>query len=125
MKPLDYGVFLIAAAVIAASAIFIYGADSGTIFVVSGADGSWLFPADAEETITIAGPLGDTLVHIGNGAASVIASPCQNQNCLAQGSISGGGAWIACLPNRVMVTVEYSGGGKTKGEGDDVDGTTW
>jgi len=86
---------------------------------LKGEGGEWVFPVDAVETLTVAGPLGDTVVEINGEGARVIASPCLNQTCVAAGVVRSSGQWAACLPNRVML---YIGEGKNK---DDVDAAAW
>ncbi|MDR2072356.1 MAG: NusG domain II-containing protein [Spirochaetaceae bacterium] len=102
-------------------------------------DGSWIYPLDRAENVTIPGFLGDTIIEIGNGRARILASPCTNQTCVASGAIHSQGQWIACLPNGVFVSVESAGSGgglrknsgengeRTAGEtgGIEVDGSVW
>jgi hypothetical protein len=124
LRPLDYLVFFIALAVSAGSAVLVYagyGADSGKLRVsVSGPGGNWLYPADAVETVRVAGPLGDTVIEIRGGGARVISSPCRNQICLASPPIYRHGQWIVCLPNQVMARVDSH-----DGAADVVDGVSW
>jgi hypothetical protein len=88
--------------------------------VVEGDGRRWDFPLDAVETLSVSGPLGDTVVELRGRRARVISSPCPNQNCLAAGAIHRHGQWIACLPNRVMVRVESGAR-----EGQDLDAASW
>ncbi len=74
--------------------------------IIEGGGSSWVYPLDSVATIQVAGPLGETEVLINNGQASVVSSPCANQSCVAAGSITSVGQWIACLPNGVMVRIE-------------------
>lgn len=98
---------IFAAAVITASAIFIYGGSFQRLqVVVQGEDGQqWQFPLDAHEILTVKGPLGATLVELHDGAARITASPCTNKTCIAAGAVHAAGHFAACLPNRVIVTV--------------------
>lgn len=73
--------------------------------VIEGAEQSWVFPLSANEEIHVAGPLGDTVVIIHNGAVHIHSSPCHNQLCVAMGEIRSQGQWIACLPNKVFVRI--------------------
>ncbi|MFA6505053.1 MAG: NusG domain II-containing protein, partial [Treponemataceae bacterium] len=62
----------------------------------------------SEETLRVKGEIGETVVHIHDGKASVESSPCSNQTCVAAGSIDSNGQWVACLPNGVFVRIEGS-----------------
>jgi hypothetical protein len=105
IKPVDFCIMLIAAGLTACSFLFLYGGGAGNI-AVKGEDGAWIFPADSSETLMVAGPLGETVVEIKGGKARIVSSPCANQTCVAAGAIHAAGQWTACLPNRVMVSVE-------------------
>jgi hypothetical protein len=84
-------------------------AASATLTIQAGG-GRWVFPLDGETVFTAPGPLGDTVVELRGGSARILSSPCANQTCVAQGSIHRHGQWLACLPNRVMVSVSGEGG---------------
>jgi hypothetical protein len=98
----------------------------GGRIVLKGPGGSWVYPQDrpAAELIHVAGPLGDTVVELRNSGARVLSSPCANQLCVASGAVHVRGQWIACLPNRVLVTVEASGS-KDAAAGDALDAAAW
>jgi hypothetical protein len=81
--------------------------------------GEWVFPIDADETMVVSGPLGETVIEIREKGARIMASPCMNQTCVATGIVHSSGQWTACLPNRVMVYISEGVGG------DDVDATAW
>jgi len=86
--------------------------------LVRGHDSEWAFPVDAEETVVVSGPLGDTVVRIHNNRAWVESSPCENQTCVSSGSVARQGQWAACLPNNVLLMIKGTGG-------DDVDAVVW
>jgi hypothetical protein len=119
LRPFDYGIFLAAIALTAATAFAAYGGGgNGREFLIRGPGESWVFPQEAAETIRVPGPLGDTVVELRNGRARVLSSPCANQTCVASGEIRSHGQWIACLPNQVLVAVEGAGG-------EDIDAAAW
>ena len=64
--------------------------------------------ADVERTIAVQGPLGVTRIEIRGGSARVISSPCPDKICVRMGWLSRVGEYAACLPNRVVMTVETS-----------------
>jgi hypothetical protein len=120
---LDVGIIMLALGVVVVSAFTVYAPGSGVPRVVVESDGRrWEFPLDATETIAVDGPLGDTVVELRGRQARVVSSPCTGQNCIAAGAIRGHGQWIACLPNRVMVSVQATGNPTT---GPELDATSW
>ena len=70
-----------------------------------GAEQQWIYPLDSEATVRVPGPLGDTVVVIRDGAVQVASSPCPEKICIKTGRISKPGQWIACLPNRVFISI--------------------
>jgi hypothetical protein len=105
------------------SAAVVYGSSGGTPQVILESDGRrWEFPLDAAETIAVSGPLGDTVIEVRGNQARITASPCTGQNCVAAGAIQHHGQWIACLPNRVMVSIQA---GEPPGEGPEIDAAVW
>jgi len=119
-KPFDFVIVLCALGAVAASFFMTYaGPDGSGLVNVRGPGGLWVFPADASETLAVAGPLGDTVVEIGGNTARITSSPCANQTCVGAGPVSAPGQWSACLPNRVML---YIGEG---GQNSDVDAAAW
>jgi hypothetical protein len=120
-KPLDAVVALLSLGMVVLSAFVGYAKPyNGVRVSIRGEDDTWIFPLDAEETVTVAGPLGDTVVEIHGNKARVLSSPCANQTCVAQGHINAAGQWVACLPNNAFVVIES---GERNGEG--LDATTW
>ena len=110
--------------------VCVCGDGGGLTVHLHGDSGEWIFPADAEETVRVAGPLGETLVVIDGGAARVIASPCVNQSCVAAGAVRLRGQWAACLPNRVILYIDGTGGapGAASRESNDetgIDAAVW
>jgi hypothetical protein len=107
LKIPDIVIILFAAGLTFLSAYTSYAKPHKTSRVlIRGQDQTWIFPLDAEETVTINGPLGNTTVKIRNREAWVESSPCKNQTCVAQGHIRQQRAWAACLPNSVLLIIE-------------------
>jgi len=107
LKPFDFGIILCALAAVAVSFFLTYSGSNGSGLVnVSGRNGQWVFPIDAAETMVVSGPLGDTVVEIGEGSARITSSPCINQTCVSAGRVHLPGQWTACLPNRVMLYID-------------------
>ncbi len=109
----DYLICFAALSLIAAAFFWAQNTGEGEPqFHIEGPGGVWLYPRDAEETIDVEGPLGITRILISNGTARVLSSPCQSQVCTGMGAIHKPGGWIACLPNRVVISVERTGNTK-------------
>lgn len=124
LGPFDFAIALLSLAAVAASFVVVYSGGGGRPTVnLRGDGGLWIFPLDAEELVTIPGPLGDTIVEIGGGGARVVSSPCPDQVCVVAGAIRSRGQWSACLPNRVMLYVSDASGDDHNH--DDADATAW
>jgi hypothetical protein len=106
LKPLDFGVAipLLGAVIVSFFGAYSNAGGRGAVNLKS-ENGEWVFPLDAVETISVSGPLGDTVIEINGAAARIVSSPCLNQTCIAAGALHSPGQWTACLPNRVMLSV--------------------
>lgn len=60
--------------------------------------------------ISVTGPRGKTVIEIDGARARVVDSPCPDKVCVHFGWLSKKDAFSACLPNRVLVTVEAAAG---------------
>jgi len=124
LKFADILIILLAASFVFFSFYNVYAKGQDKINVlIRGQSGEWTFPVDADETVVVAGQLGDTIVRIHDSRAWVESSPCDNQTCVAAGLISRQGQWAACLPNNVLLMIQ---GVTVKRAGEnDVDSTAW
>lgn len=86
--------------------------------LIRGLNNEWIFPVEADETIVVSGPIGNTIVRLHNKKAWIESSPCDNQTCVAHGNIERQGQWTACLPNNVLLMIHG-----TEDEG--LDGIVW
>jgi hypothetical protein len=112
-KPLDIAALVAALAVIAGFSVYAYaGSRTGGAVVVEASGTQWIYPLSVDRRESVPGPLGDTIVVIKDGKASVEDSPCPDKLCVHMPAISRPGQWIACLPNRVFVRVR---GGEDQG----------
>ncbi len=126
IRVLDIVVFLVALLVIGLISLQTYarGRGSPEITISGGAQGTtqgtgqgggqdavqeaeqqWIYPLDTETTVRVPGPLGETVVEIADGTVRVVSSPCPEKICIKTGRISKPGQWIACLPNRVFISI--------------------
>lgn len=54
-------------------------------------------------TLSLQGPLGNSIISIQNGKVRFVSSPCNNQYCVHQGWIKKVGQAAICLPNQVSL----------------------
>jgi len=121
LKPFDFGIAIPLLGLVIASFFGAYLNAGGRSTVnLKGEGGEWVFPLDAVETMSVSGPLGDTVIEISGSAARIVSSPCQNQTCVAAGALHAPGQWAACLPNRVMLYV-----GENEKKENNVDAASW
>lgn len=106
LRTLDVVAIVTSLVVVAAFSVAAYGGGDAGQVVVEASGTRYRFPLTTDRVERFAGPLGDTIVEIGGGTARVIDSPCPDLICVAAGAISRTGQFIACLPNRVSVTLE-------------------
>lgn len=57
------------------------------------------------QTLTLQGALGESVIEVNDGRIRFIDSPCDNKQCIHSGWLSRAGDFAACLPNRVTVFV--------------------
>jgi hypothetical protein len=125
-KPLDFVIVIFALCAVVSSFFSVYAAGDGrSIITLKAQDGEWVFPIDANETLLVSGPLGDSVIEIHENGARIAVSPCMNQSCVAAGIVHSPGQWTACLPNRVMVYISEGSSSKEGTDRNDVDTTTW
>ncbi|MDR2494334.1 MAG: NusG domain II-containing protein [Spirochaetaceae bacterium] len=125
VKPFDFAAAGLAVGITVGCAFFIYagGGNQSSISIhVKAEKTEWIFPQDATEIINVHGPLGNTVIEARDRRVRVIASPCDNQTCVAVGTIQKRGQWIACLPNKVLISIEESKGSQ---DSDEVDAALW
>ena len=107
LKALDLAAVAAALAVIVLASVRAYGGRPGAEQLhLRGPGREWVYPLGADRTVTVSGPLGDTVVEIRGGQARVLSSPCAEKICVRSGAIARPGQWIACLPNRVFLDVQ-------------------
>ena len=106
IRALDALIFLFALLIIGLISIQTYVRGQGVPEItITGPQDQWVYPLDSEATVSVPGPLGETVVAIQDGSVRVVSSPCPEKICVKTGRISRPGQWIACLPNRVFVAI--------------------
>jgi hypothetical protein len=122
IKPFDIIIIVIALALTFFSAFALYSPGTSRVeFLIEAPERNWTYPSDAETLVEVTGAIGISVAEIRSGAIRIISSPCANQTCVAAGSISQNGEWIACLPNQVFIHAE----GKEADDENAIDGATW
>ncbi|MBW8004129.1 MAG: hypothetical protein FVQ80_19430 [Planctomycetes bacterium] len=66
----------------------------------------WVFPLSADRQFYGEGPSGRCTILIRDGAVRVIESDCPEKICIKKGKISQAGEWLACLPNKVFISIQ-------------------
>ncbi len=58
-----------------------------------------------EQTLTVQGSLGPSILEIADNRVRFISSPCQGKQCIYSGWHSHAGEFVACLPNRIALQI--------------------
>lgn len=105
-KPGDWLTLLLGGALVAALAMHFWSGAQGDTLLVR-AQGKLVEEASLRtpRMLTVAGPLGDTLIEIQPGRARVARDPSPRQLCVKQGWLSRAGEAALCLPNQVSVEI--------------------
>lgn len=105
-KPGDWLTLLLGGVLVAALAMHFWGGAQGDTLLVR-AQGKLVEEASLRtaRTLTVAGPLGNTLIEIQPGRARVARDPSPRQLCVKQGWLSRAGEAALCLPNQVSVEI--------------------
>ena len=121
VKIFDIVVILFAAGLTFFSTVAAYvNPAHSTRVLIEGMNQQWIFPLDAEETVKVKGPLGETVIRIHENEVWVDSSPCDNQTCVGMGHVTSAGDWVACLPNNVYFLIEGNDDST-----DSLDGAAW
>lgn len=65
---------------------------------------------EIDSTFTVMGNLGEMEISIENERARIASSPCQGQDCVNQGWLSGPGDMAVCVPSGVFIIVSGNDG---------------
>ena len=105
-QPGDWFTLLLGGVLVAGLAVHFWGGAQGDTLLVH-AQGKLVEEASLRtaRTLTVAGPLGDTLIEIQPGRARVARDPSPRQLCVKQGWLSRSGEAALCLPNQVSVEI--------------------
>ncbi len=121
IRPLDAVILVIAAVAIGGFSYYALGQSGPARSAeIKSDEGTFLYPLSVDRTISVAGPLGESIIVIEDDHVHFVESPCRDKICIAAGELSHSGEWTACLPNRVFLTVTGS-----TAEGAPVDATAF
>lgn len=100
----DLALVLLLCAVLLAG--MVQGNKKGELVEIQGLSVSWQLPLmGPEKSVAVPGPLGKTVVTVGEGRAAVVSSPCPDRICVRTGKITKRGQAIICAPNHVSVRI--------------------
>ena len=99
-------VILICAAVFCIFIAFLLWQSAGSSFVeIKTPYGKYVYPLSENAVYEFDGTDGKSVISIQDGKVRFVKSPCPGKNCIAVGEISKPGAFNACLPNGISVTI--------------------
>jgi hypothetical protein len=61
------------------------------------------YDLNLQRDVHVHGPLGEAVIHIGQGKVRFAKSPCHNQYCVHQGWLTRTGQVAICLPNQISL----------------------
>lgn len=107
LRPYDLLILLGTVIVIAGLIYYSYaGKTDRTIVEIRSAEGTSAYLLSEDAEIVLQGPLGETHVSIVDESVQVLSDPGPLQICVNVGRITRQGQWLACLPNRVLITIQ-------------------
>ena len=117
MKLLDYAALCLAVSLTVLSFFSAVSRSGDSLeILIQSAGKEWIYPIDSELVQVFHGPAGETTIVVENGSVLVSQSECSEQICVQSGIIKKQGQWIACMPNRVFVTIRGKKEGELDGE---------
>ena len=63
------------------------------------------YALNEDRTVTVAGPIGTTVIRIESGRARVVSDPGPRQYCVRQGWLTRPGEMALCAPNHISLTL--------------------
>ena len=110
-KPADFLFVAISVILIALSLIALSGNGEGTPkAVIKVNDVEYIYPLNQPRELEFEGVIDKAHLVIHDGCIEFVESPCRDKICIHMGQARKDGDFLACLPNRIIVTVE---GGKS------------
>ena len=110
-KPADFLFLAISVILIALSLIALKGNDDPVAkAVIKVKDTEYIYPLNQPRELEFTGEIDKANLIIHDGCIEFVESPCRDKICIHMGQAREDGDFLACLPNRIIVTVE---GGKS------------
>ena len=107
LKILDILIFFSSLAIIILFVITTLGAKSNNTTVkIRVVDDEYLYPLSTDRLLEFNGIIGNTTIEIKENSVRFISAPCKNKLCIHAGEINKTNQAVACLPNRVIITLE-------------------
>lgn len=86
---------------------------TGANAVIKVKDSEYIYPLNKDRELLLTGVLGDAHLTIKDNYIEFNNSPCRDKICIHMGKAASDGDYLACLPNRIIVTVEGGEAGTT------------
>lgn len=107
LKPFDVVIIFIIIGIITLYFIDTVSVNNDNSFLKVEVEGKeYIYSLEKDKVENFTGTIGETTIKIENGKASFVDSPCNNKTCIKIGEIDHVGETSACLPNRVLITIE-------------------
>lgn len=115
MTRLDKAIVLVLLAGAVASFVSLGGGARGERVVVE-REGRVLYtaPLGEDRTVSLPGPLGETVLSVHDGRAGVETASCPNKVCMGMGKIDRPGELVACVPNELLIRIEGTAGSEER-----------
>jgi len=111
IRPGDWLTLALAALLVGASFPFLWSSERADRAVVRSAGRVVAeLPLSRDQSMRVAGPLGESVIAVRQGRARVESDPSPRQYCVRQGWLERAGDMAICLPNQV--SLELAGRGK-------------
>ena len=86
----------------------------GSYVKISTPNADYIYTLQENTQISVEGVLGKSVISINEGRAYFDSSACDNKLCVHSSPISDSTGFIACLPNKVFLTIEENEKKKTE-----------
>ena len=106
-KPADFLFLAISVILIALSLIALSGNSAGpAVAVIKVKDAEYIYPLNQPRELEFEGVLDKAHLVIHDGCIEFVESPCRDKICIHMGQARKDRDFLACLPNRIIVTIE-------------------
>jgi hypothetical protein len=99
-------IIIIVAMAITGFFLFRGSGDVATTITVECNGDTYRYSLDTNQVISLEGAIGPTVLEIKDHSVAITKSPCTNQTCVHEGWISNSNSFIACIPGKILVTVD-------------------